>query len=473
MPKTSKVVSSRLAAGAMGLMCLGTCGEETVYVRVNVEGIPAGTKTLSIKSYVDTQAFGEQLFTVNGVDKTFVAGMLLPANTRGTFKAEIAPLDSAGKPLGTCGFDYGGSSTSDILGPIDTSLRVVLAVKLPDAGISGNIYGIWGSKSDDVWVVGDEGLTARWNGCYWQRVESNTKVSLRAIHGFASNNIWAAGGDTANDTNVMVVHWDGAVWKVQQPSTAIRGMITGIWGSASTEMWAIGKGSLLGPMILKGTGGSSWSIFTDAYPGKPSEYTAIHGFDKQHVYITGKAVRDSLEGCGVGYAPPCTGHVTYFDSTTPPDGRWVRYKGDNVLIGELTAVYAESATKIWLGGAGGFIATWGGTSTGIDPTKTMTGITKVTDGLMNTMTGSGIQGIRTFPLGAPQGPFAVVQSPGNASLLYRMDGTTANQLSPQVPIDHPVTALWGASPTDIWMVGNDGLRYHYDGTTIKKYQEPL
>lgn len=470
MPKSSKAISSRLAAAALSIVSLSSCGDGTVHVRVNVEGIPAGTKTLSIKSYVDTQTYNEQLFDVSSGDKTLVAGMLLPANTRGTFKAEVSPLDSAGKALQTCGVEYGGSGSRDILGDRDTSVNVTIAINFPDAGITGNLYGVWGSKSDDVWVVGDSGLTARWNGCYWQRVASGTTVSLKAIHGFSANNIWVVGGDTPSDANVMVLHWDGATWKTQQPSTPIPGMLSSVWGSSSTQLWATGQGPAA-PLFVSGSGGTTWiTALNNTDMPLPDAYTGISGFDPSHIYISGKATT-KLGGCGIGYDPPCIGEVTYFETGTP--NKWTRVSGGSLLIGNLTAVFAESANRIWFGGVGGFVASWDGTTAGIP--KTMTNINLATKTLPSAMASLGVKAIRSFP-GAtqPPGPFVVVPAASNSSDLYRLDAGTVNKLTAQPSqLDHPVNAMWGTSPTDLWLVGDDGARYRYDGASFKKYLAPL
>ena len=39
-------------------------------------------------------------------------------------------------------------------------------------------------------------------------------------------------------------------------------------------------------------------------------------------------------------------------------------------------------------------------------------------------------------------------------------------------IDRQITAVVGSGSTDLWFVGYDGLRYHYDGQTLKKYAYP-
>lgn len=470
MPISTRAVSSSIAAGALTLVSLSSCGDGAVYVRVNVNGIPTGTKTISIKSFVDSTAYGEQLFDVSSTDKTLVAGMLLPTATRGTFKADISPLDASGKALQTCGVDYAGSSSRDILTDRDTTVDVSLGPNYPDSGISGNLYGVWGSAPNDVWVIGDHGLTARWNGCYWRRVESGVTVALRGILGLASDNIWVVGGDTASDANAMVIHWDGVSWTPQQPAKngAIQGMFTGIWGTSSTNMYAIGTGPA-GPLIAIGAGGTDWTTYVDLFlVDKPSVYNAIHGIDQTHIYIVGKAANNK---CTAGYSPPCTGQVTTYYSAMK---QWIHLQGDSQLIGELTAIYAESASKIWFGGAGGFVAGWSGSTVGTNPPTGLNGITVATSSLPTTMANTGVKWLRTFTSAAMPGPFVTVQAANNTSDFYRLDSGTPTRLTATPSqLDHPVLSFWGPSPGDTWLVGNDSVRYHYDGTAFKKYIAPL
>jgi hypothetical protein len=64
---------------------------------------------------------------------------------------------------------------------------------------------VWGSASNDVWVVGTQGLIEHWDGTQWLTVPSGTDRTLYALSGTASDDVWAAGSQ-------VMLHWDGSSW---------------------------------------------------------------------------------------------------------------------------------------------------------------------------------------------------------------------------------------------------------------------
>ena len=57
----------------------------------------------------------------------------------------------------------------------------------------GALFGIWGSTSNNVWAVGDDGALIHWNGAYWQGSSSNTAKHLRDVWGSGASDVWAVG----------------------------------------------------------------------------------------------------------------------------------------------------------------------------------------------------------------------------------------------------------------------------------------
>src|SRR5438309_12107938 len=70
---------------------------------------------------------------------------------------------------------------------------------------------------------------------------------LWSVWGSASTDVWAVGeGGT-------ILHWDGSTWS--GVSSATRNILYGGWGTASADVWAVGAGGT----ILRWDG-RSWSV---------------------------------------------------------------------------------------------------------------------------------------------------------------------------------------------------------------------
>ncbi|MCC6750644.1 MAG: hypothetical protein IT371_23505 [Deltaproteobacteria bacterium] len=97
---------------------------------------------------------------------------------------------------------------------------------------SAYLYGVWGSSSSDVWMVGASGLLVRYkNGTYSSQAAPVAK-HLNAIWGTDASDIWAVGAEG------VAVHYDGTSWrKVSTPTS--KGLLA-VHGSSSTDVWAVG-----------------------------------------------------------------------------------------------------------------------------------------------------------------------------------------------------------------------------------------
>ncbi len=93
--------------------------------------------------------------------------------------------------------------------------------------------GVWGFSEDDVWVVGNGGFVARWNGVAWSTLPTGTSLALRAIWGASPNDVWIAG------EGGVLLHWDGlAISRVPLETTRTLGAIHGF---AADDVWAVGS----------------------------------------------------------------------------------------------------------------------------------------------------------------------------------------------------------------------------------------
>jgi hypothetical protein len=131
-----------------------------------------------------------------------------------------------------------------------------------DAPPTNQLFRVWASGPDDVWVVGDkvvgEGLTAivlHWNGSTWSTAYTESIQDFGDVWGSGPNDVWVSGlGD--------MVHFNGTTWSKAGPTSATLHSF-GVWGTGPSDVWAWGTDD----------GGDNGSIFhydgSDWSPGTP------------------------------------------------------------------------------------------------------------------------------------------------------------------------------------------------------------
>jgi hypothetical protein len=107
-----------------------------------------------------------------------------------------------------------------------------------DGGAPVDLGAVWTDAPNDVWIVADDGVIARFDGTNWTVVPSGTPLSLGGIWGTGPNDIWA-GGDcmgTAPCTGSTLLHWDGTAW-TQTPNFPGTYDLASIWGFGPNDVW--------------------------------------------------------------------------------------------------------------------------------------------------------------------------------------------------------------------------------------------
>jgi hypothetical protein len=79
----------------------------------------------------------------------------------------------------------------------------------PTEKATGELHALGGSASDDVWAVGDRGLTMHWDGESWRQTRPDGEPPLTSLAVRARNDVWAGGCDAGV---VVLMHWDGWSW---------------------------------------------------------------------------------------------------------------------------------------------------------------------------------------------------------------------------------------------------------------------
>lgn len=139
------------------------------------------------------------------------------------------------------------------------------------------LRGVWGTSSQDVWVVGAAGTIGHFDGSTWQAMQSGTSANLYGVAGSSPTDVWAVG------EMGTILHYDGSSWTLQRSSTERH--LSAVFVDSSAQMWAVGQGgtivhrsaSLAGDFISYECGGPAW--LTSIWGSGPERIWAVgqHG----------------------------------------------------------------------------------------------------------------------------------------------------------------------------------------------------
>jgi hypothetical protein len=180
------------------------------------------------------------------------------------------------------------------------------------------LTGVWGTGSSDVWAVGSapkSGAFYHWDGATWSRQAAFR--SLGCVWANTPTDAWAA--ESGSELGTQILHWNGSAW-----GTASKGTAERMWGSGSSDIWAIGGGVLQ-------WNGTAWSSVT-LPPGDPF---AVGGSAPNDLWIAGLNT------------------ILHWDGSTWSNAN-VSFSGYDIQ-----SVWANSTTDAWAVGSSTFH--WDGT----------------------------------------------------------------------------------------------------------------
>jgi hypothetical protein len=168
--------------------------------------------------------------------------------------------------------------------------------------------GVWMSSATDGWATGVEGILAHFTGGAWVGAgHIGNGFDRSGIWGFAANNIWKVGSHhTLTGLFAAIDHYDGTSWTGATISGGDLPVLTAVWGSDPSHVWAVGEagtivfydGALWQP-ILSGTG---------------DDLTAIWGSGPNDVWVAGASGMRHFNGTGWEAIPGLT---------SPPVAVWL------------------------------------------------------------------------------------------------------------------------------------------------------
>lgn len=97
------------------------------------------------------------------------------------------------------------------------------------------IYGMYAVSATDVWAVGAGGTVLRLAGPQWTSGPGGRTETLTRVWGSASDNVYVL------DTGGAIHHWNGSGWNSQ----AVYPGLVDLWGSGPSDVWVAGAGGIL------------------------------------------------------------------------------------------------------------------------------------------------------------------------------------------------------------------------------------
>jgi hypothetical protein len=262
---------------------------------------------------------------------------------------------------------------------------------------------IWGSSVNDVWVAGNLGTVMHFNGTTWSTMPSGTQNPLLAVSGSGPNDVWFVG------TLSTVLHYDGTT--LAPPSSVPpSASLNDVWSSGPNDVWAVGTANTGTVDSIFHWNGTSWT-------GERTE---------QGVSVWGGATNDVWFVLGDGVTL-----LHYDGSTFTP----TTFTGQRLAV-----VRGGASNDVWVGGYGGRLQSWDGTSW--------------------TVRSSGYLG--NVNAAWSVGPEEWWGAAAGGTLVHWTNGTYA---LPAAVTTEDLFGLWGSSASDLWAVGLGGTILHYDGTS--------
>jgi hypothetical protein len=155
-------------------------------------------------------------------------------------------------------------------------------------GQPGALLSVWGTSSEDVWVVGADAhdgkgpLVFHYDAGSWSRLETGLDSGdLWWVFGFKDGPIYIGG------TGGVILRYEGGAFtSMDTPGT---GTVFGIWGSSPEDVWAVGGASESADGFAWRLQGGSWT----SEPSLPADVPTtgslwkVHGTSADNAWLVG------------------------------------------------------------------------------------------------------------------------------------------------------------------------------------------
>jgi hypothetical protein len=313
-----------------------------------------------------------------------------------------------------------------------------------------SLLAFWSAAANDVWAVGGRGTAIHFDGTSWSGKTGLVGVAggFVAVHGSSPSNVWMAGENGALagwdgssfkvaplDAGIFTVvralgpsdvyvcanslmHWDGSSLTVVAATQNV-GCVD-LWAATSKDLWLNSGGD-------QRWNGSKWSSVP--YPAAATHLAGLWGSGSNDIWQLATNADKNLVLRWTG------SWATAFETT--------------VALWHITG---SGPDDVWLQGVNGELL-------------------HASDGHSFTAVDSGVHDKPLAALCAPAAGQAWATTVGTTSggisdsgggSLYRWNGSAFARYS-DAPIDARATAVWAVAPDDVWMAFSDASLMHFDG----------
>ena len=346
---------------------------------------------------------------------------------------------------------------------------------------------VWVSPQGSVWAAGRKGAVARSRGSYWQAIDPRTNSDLHAIWGRSDSDVWAAGTKT-------LMHFDGKSWRSEDPSSVT--VWRGLWANGDRVL-AVGNNN--GSQAIAERKGSKWTI---AEHNELGELRAIWGSSPDDIWVVGSGI-GHFDGTSWSKIDlPFTVNLNAVWGSSPKDvwavgaegqilrytsGRWLAYAASPTKT-LLRGIWGSGPNDVWAVGYD-VVLHFDGQSWTVDrnaPSERYSSvhgqagkapylasenggslaiITRDAAGSWGPPSGPGHASFSAQDVWcAPDGSAFGVGQPGVA---YRCDDKGCTRLAmPPEFADVNLRAVWGSSPSRVFLVSYQGAVLRYDGSKL-------
>jgi hypothetical protein len=236
------------------------------------------------------------------------------------------------------------------------------------------------------------------NNTTWIELSSGSKKDLLGIWGTGSSNVYAVG------KSGTILQYDGSTWN--QSSSGITDDLYGVWGDGK-EVITVGKSGI----ILK-FDGSDWNSINS---GTVSDLKSIWGASRSDIFAVGRA-GTILNFDGSKWSPISTG-----------------------ITSDLYCVWGVDSRDVFAVGSSGTLLFYDGSGWSSQSISTLVDLHSIWGTNSNDV-------------------FAA----GNSGTILHFDGSEWSSMNSGTTGD--LYGIWGANSTDVFAVGESGTIVHYDGS---------
>lgn len=326
---------------------------------------------------------------------------------------------------------------------------------------SDDFNAIWGTSSDDIYAAGDRSTLRHFDGQTWSDVALPSVIGsdtpLRGIWGTSSSNIFVSGNDG------ITLHHDGTHWVALRPTVPEH--LYGMWGTGSDNLYVIGNsgriahhsGMAWAQVELDTTeelhdvwGRATNDIFAVGDKGLVLHYDGLDW--SRLTLVDGNGSELDTDRDLMAISGNSAGHVVIAGE----DGTVLRFDGsawhrDSLgFASDLRGAWMDETGVAHVVGQGGARARFDGTSWWVQDRG------DTASRRFNSVWGSSPDDVWVV------GDDKLGDDP-RLPLIFRLDN---DRLEPvELASNDPFRRVWGSGRDDVYVVGDDGELWHHDGET--------